>query len=211
MRKKLLIVVLLLLVSSKYVIAQSALQSRSAKTPEVHENLIGAVDELPSLVSPTAAVPKSETVAARAVSTRAVSTKEGSPLSLERVIKTVLSLVAVCGLAVLVLGILGKRVGAVGRLFSGKDSGKRRARMSVSERVFLTKNESLVLVQCGDGRELLISVGVRGSVLLGVIDCDGKLRLLSSDEDREQENDEGEQPDASDSREDVVRKIFGGK
>jgi hypothetical protein len=96
------------------------------------------------------------------------------PLSAGGVLKTVISLIAVCALAVLVLGRIAPRFhGSV--LVAGKEQGAARGvKLNIVRRTVLSRENELVEVVTCAGERLLFSTGRGGVVFQGWFDERGR-------------------------------------
>lgn len=106
------------------------------------------------------------------------------PLSGGGMLKVLLSLVAVCALAVLVLGRIAPRLH---RSFLPAGEGRgpgRGVQLSIVRRTALSRENELVEVVSGSGEHLLFSAGRGGVVFQGWFDEDGRFysEKLSSGE-----------------------------
>ncbi len=97
----------------------------------------------------------------------------------ERVIRTILSLVAVCALAVVILRKFGP---TLEKKFKKSDESNETKKFTVVERVRLDKNHQLIVVFGGGSNSLLLGVGTEGIEHLGFVNKSGKF-LLREEED----------------------------
>ena len=91
---------------------------------------------------------------------------DGSPLSVERLLRTLLALVFVCALAVVSIRFLAKRMPEQ-KAMQKKDSQPTR-RLEVVDRATLSAKAEVVLLAVDGQEELIFAVDPKGATLLGI-------------------------------------------
>ena len=96
------------------------------------------------------------------------------PLSTDRLLRTFFSLVAVCALIVLVLGLLGRRLkstdgqAAIPKIFCRNPSTENK--LLVKETIKLSTHVDLVLISVAGKRDVVLSVSRQGVEPIGFLD-----------------------------------------